>query len=78
MQVKDSDEMAHSVTPMITHHSLEAGFSLARLSSGCFIICQRRVLNAPQERVSYGFAVERPAARIDHQSDQEELNNSPE
>ncbi|MHB0985285.1 MAG: hypothetical protein ACYC05_06785 [Sulfuricella sp.] len=76
MQGKDSDEMVRGVAPVVTHNSLDAGFSIAGLRSGRGIVSQYRLRRVQEERVGYGFAIERPATRIDHQGDQQELNNS--
>ena len=78
MQGKDSDEMVHGVAPMVAHNSLDAGFSLAGLRNGRGIVSLGRLRRVQEERVGYGLAVECPAARIDHQGDQQELNNSSE
>lgn len=77
MQGKDSDEMVHGVAPVVARNALEAGFSIAGLRSGRGIVSLGR-LRRFQECVGHGFAVECPAARIDHQGDQQELNNSSE
>ena len=77
MQGKESDEMVHGVAPMVARNSLDAGFSLAGLRSDRGIVSLGR-LRRFQEHVGQGLAVERPAARIDHQGDQQELNNSSE
>lgn len=78
MQGKDSDEMVHGVAPVVARNSLDAGFSLAGLRSGRLIVSLCRLRRLYEERVGHGFAVERPAARIDHQGEQQELNNSSE
>lgn len=75
MQVKDSSEMVYCVAPMVAHNSLDVRFTFGRLRSGRGIIS---LGGLPQERVGHGLTVERPAARIDHQGDQQELNNSSE
>lgn len=78
MQGKDSDEMIHGVAPMVARNSLDASFFLAGLRSGHLIVNLGRLRRVQEERVSYGLAVERPTARIDHQGEQQELNNSSE
>lgn len=78
MQGKDSDEMVRGVAPVVARNSLDAGFSFAGLRSGRGIVSLGRLWRFQEERVGYGFAIERPAARIDHQGDQQELNNSSE
>lgn len=78
MQGKDSDEMVRGVAPVVARNALDAGFSLAGLRSGRGIVSQYRLRRVREESVGHGLAVERPAARIDHQGDQQELNNSSE
>lgn len=75
MQVKDSCEMVYCVAPMVAHNSLDVRLVLGRLRSGRGIIS---LGGLPQEGVGHGLTVERPAARIDHQGDQQKLNNSSE
>ncbi len=78
MQGKDSDEMVHGVAPVVAHNAFDAGFSIAGLRSGHGIVSQCRLRRLHEERVGHGFAIERPAAPIDHQGEQQELNNSSE
>lgn len=73
---KDSDEMVRGVAPVVARNSLDAGFFLAGLRSRRGIVNLGRLRCVQEERVGYGLAVERPAARIDHQGEQQELNNS--
>lgn len=78
MQRENPYKMIHGVAPVVAHYAVKAGFSVSRLLSGRFIIGQCSLRRLHEERVSHGFAIERPAAPIDHQGDQQELNNSSE